>query len=78
METYTDEDWVVDADLKVRIERVMKRDGLTEDAIMDRIRRQMSSEDKCAKADAVLNNSGSLEALHCQIDQLLNRRDNER
>ena len=78
LESQTDEDWVVDADLEVRISRVMARDGISRQAIMDRIHRQMSSEKKRELADFVIDNSGSLDELHVQIDQLLERRADER
>ena len=77
MEEYTDENWVVDADLEVRIARVMARDGISRQQIMDRIQRQMSAEEKLQKADCVLDNSGSLESLHHQIDCLLERSNDE-
>ena len=78
LESQTDEDWVVDADLETRISRVMSRDGISRQAIMDRIHRQMSSEKKREMADYVIDNSGSLDELHAQIDQLLERRADER
>ena len=78
LESQTDEDWVVDADLEVRISRVMARDGISRQAIMDRIHRQMSSEKKREMADFVIDNSGSLDELHVQIDQLLERNTDER
>lgn len=78
MEDCTDEDWVVDADLEVRIARVMIRDGLNRDAIMDRVHRQMSAEDKRLRADYIIDNSGNLENLYMQVDQLLERSRNER
>ena len=78
LESQTDEDWVVDADLETRISRVMARDGISRQAIMDRIHRQMSSEKKREMADFVIDNSGSLDELHAQIDQLLERRADER
>ena len=78
LESQTDEDWVVDADLEVRISRVMARDGISRQAIMDRIHRQMSSEKKRELADFVIDNSGSLDELHVQIDQLLERNTDER
>jgi dephospho-CoA kinase len=73
MEQYTDEVWVVDADLDVRLARVMARDGLSEEAIMDRISRQMSSEEKRRRATYILDNSGTLDSLHQQVDRLLER-----
>lgn len=78
MKTYTDEDWVVDADLDVRIDRVMERDGISREAIMDRIARQMSAEEKRKRADYVIDNSGSLDELYRQVDMLLERSRNER
>ena len=78
LESQTDEDWVVDADLEIRISRVMARDGISRQAIMDRIHRQMSSEKKRELADFVIDNSGSLDELHVQIDQLLERNTDER
>ena len=78
MQAFTDEDWVVDADLEIRIARVMARDGISRQAIMDRIHRQMSSEKKRKLADFVIDNSGSLDELHVQIDQLLERSTDER
>ena len=78
MEDCTDEDWVVDADLEVRIARVMIRDGLNRDAIMVRVHRQMSAEDKRLRADYIIDNSGNLENLYMQVDQLLERSRNER
>ncbi len=78
MESYTDENWVVDADLEIRISRVMERDSISRQAIMDRIHRQMSSAKKLELADFVIDNSGSLEELYVQIDALLERNTDER
>lgn len=78
LEYQTDEDWVVDAELEVRISRVMERDGISRQAIMDRIHRQMSSEKKRELADFVIDNSGSLDELYTQIDALLERKTDER
>ena len=78
LESQTDEDWVVDADLEIRISRVMARDGISRQAIMDRIQRQMSSEKKRELADFVIDNSGSLDELYVQVDALLERKTDER
>ena len=78
LQSETDENWVVDADMEVRIARVMQRDGISRQAIMDRIRRQMPSEEKRELADFVIDNSGSLTELHEQIDRLLERSRDER
>ena len=63
--------WVVDAEDEERIRRVRQRDGLSEEEIRNRIRRQMSREERCAKADKILHNSGAPEELYEQIDRLL-------
>lgn len=73
MEHMSDENWLVTTDLDVRIERVKKRDGLSEEEILSRINNQMSQEDKEKKSNCVLNNSGSLEKLYSQIDKNLER-----
>ncbi|MBQ9016403.1 MAG: dephospho-CoA kinase [Firmicutes bacterium] len=62
---------VVTADEDVRIERVMARDGCSEDEVRARIRNQMPDEDKRARADYVVDNSGSLEELQRRLDGVL-------
>ncbi|MBO4654121.1 MAG: dephospho-CoA kinase [Bacteroidales bacterium] len=50
---------VVDAPLDVRIERIKKRNpALTEQEIRDRIEAQMPQEEKCKRADMVIDNRG--------------------
>ncbi|WP_207302969.1 dephospho-CoA kinase [Bacilliculturomica massiliensis] len=71
LERLTDQVWVVDAEDEERIRRVRQRDGLSEEEIRDRIRRQMPREEKCARADRILCNSGAPEELYLQIDRLL-------
>lgn len=73
MEKYTDENWLVDADLATRLFRVQQRDGISEEKVMDRIRVQMNDSKKAARADEIIDNSGSLEQLYAQIDRLLER-----
>lgn len=69
----TDENWVVTADHDIRIRRVMARDGVSEQAVEARMANQMSDAEKCARADAVLDNSGSREELIRRVDALLER-----
>lgn len=78
MQQYADESWVVIADMDIRIHRIMERDGLDRESIISRINNQMSDEEKIGIADYVINNSGSLETLYEQIDQLLERVLNEK
>lgn len=73
MQELAQESWLVTTDLEVRIERIMKRDGLDRQSILDRINNQMSDDEKRAIADYVINNSGSLEDLYRQIEHLIER-----
>lgn len=65
--------FLVDTEDQIRIDRVVKRDGLTRKEIMKRIDNQMSREDKIKKAEEVINNSVSKEELYHQIDKLLEK-----
>ncbi len=49
---------VVTAPEELRIERVMKRDGLDKEAVQDRIARQMPEAEKVAQADYIITNDG--------------------
>ncbi len=68
---YCEQVWVVTAPEETRIERVAARDGLSFAEIRQRMRLQMSDEEKIRLADAVINNSGDYDSLHRQIDELL-------
>lgn len=63
--------WVVTADLELRRERIMARDGI-DPGIIDLIIGSQSEEDvRISKADAVIFNNGSVEDLHKAVDDLL-------
>lgn len=47
---------LVTAPIDVRVERTVKRDGLTKQQVLDRINNQMSDDEKAAKSDFVINN----------------------
>ncbi len=64
---------VVLADTEVRLARLMARDGLDREAALRRIRAQMSQEEKAARADYVIDNSGSWEDCRRQVDALYRR-----
>jgi len=78
MDEDMDECWVVVADLGVRISRIIKRDGLSCENIMERINSQMPDSEKTAKADYIIDNSKDLNHLYGQIDRLLERIENEK
>ncbi|QHI73677.1 dephospho-CoA kinase [Aminipila terrae] len=67
----SNEIWVVDAEDEVRIQRVIKRDGSSREEILLRIENQMSRQEQHDKADYILNNSTTQEALYEQVDKLL-------
>ena len=62
----------VDAPLALRIQRCVKRDNVTEQAVVARINSQMDQEEKCRKADFVIVND-NVQALEPQIDALIDK-----
>jgi dephospho-CoA kinase len=65
--------WVVHAPRAIEIERLMKRDYLTEEQAMARINSQMSIDEKAKLADVVLDNSSTMDHLVDQIDAALGK-----
>lgn len=60
--------WVVFVDEQQQLNRLIERDGLTLAQAKARINSQMLLIEKCNKADVVLDNSSTLEALLKQVD----------
>ncbi|MHA7880958.1 MAG: dephospho-CoA kinase [Saccharospirillum sp.] len=58
---------LVDAPAAVQIERVMARDGVSEAQAQAVLASQMAREAKLARAEYVLDNSGSLDGLKAQV-----------
>lgn len=63
--------WVIYAPLQQQIDRLIKRNNLTQQQADTRINNQMSLKEKCQKADLVLDNSSSLELLFKQVDSAI-------
>jgi dephospho-CoA kinase len=63
---------VVDVPPDVAVERLIGQRGLTEADARARIAKQIGREERIAKADRVIDNSGDLTALDAQIDELWN------
>lgn len=61
--------WVVFCHYDQQIQRLQRRNHLTEEQAIARINNQLPLSEKITKADVVLDNSGSLEYLYQQIDQ---------
>mgnify|MGYP005841767499 CR=1 FL=1 len=59
--------WVVTCKEEKRLERLVKKRGLSEDEALSRIRAQPPQEEKAALADVVIDNSGSLEETFRQV-----------
>ena len=70
IEAWTDFVVVVYADREIRIERIMRRSGLSRIEIERRMALQMDEEEKRERADFSVNNSGDLDALHQQAASL--------
>jgi dephospho-CoA kinase len=49
---------VVAADLDIRVKRVIQRDHVTEQHVLDRMRNQLKQEMKMKVADFIIDNSG--------------------
>ena len=68
-----EEIWVIDADEETRVRRIMERDGLKREEILDRIKSQMARDEKNRRADVILDNTGDAKALYRQIELLLQK-----
>lgn len=63
--------WVVYCSQQQQLERLMQRDQLTLGQAQARINSQMPIQEKCDRADVILDNSSTLEALLKQVDTAL-------
>ncbi len=63
---------LVTTDHQTRLERLMQRDGFTEDEANRRIAMQLGEADKIRRANTVLYNTGSLEALKSSLADFVN------
>lgn len=61
---------VVDASAEEQVRRLMTLRGMTEEAARARIAAQATREERRAIADRVIDNTGTLEALAAQVDEL--------
>ena len=69
-----DEIWVVTAPAEQVIARVRARSDLDETAIRKRIESQVTERERNEYADAIIENSGSLEGLRCEVTNLWRER----
>jgi len=66
--------WVVFCHYDQQIQRLQQRNYLTEQQAIARIKNQLPLAEKITKADVVLDNSGGLDCLYQQIDQMVKKR----
>ncbi|MCF8002248.1 MAG: dephospho-CoA kinase [Halanaerobiales bacterium] len=69
-----DEIWVVYASEETQISRLRSRDNLNKKEALDRINSQMDIDTKVNKADIVINNEGTIEALEKKVKKLIQNR----
>lgn len=69
---------VVYVDLETQITRLVSRDGLDRTEAITRIHAQLLLEEKIKHADVILNNNGSIQDMHTQIDVFLRGIQNEK
>lgn len=58
-----DEVWTVVTSEDASVERVGRRDGLSEEQVRARMAAQLSSEEKASRADRIIENTGTIEEL---------------
>ena len=71
MEHLVTETWVVACDYQQQLQRLIDRNHLSKNEVIERIASQMPQSEKMELADVVIRNSGNLEKLFSQIDRIL-------
>jgi len=64
---------LVIADDKTRLKRIMKRDCMSEEQAILRMKAQMPQEEKIKKADFIVDNNGTVEDTEKQVKNILNK-----
>lgn len=70
MTSMVDEIWVISIPEEVQIERLIKRDGISRDKAIERLRSQMPLKDKLSYADHIIENEGNLEQTYEFLEDL--------
>lgn len=68
-DSYVNEAWLVYVDGPTQLQRLMSRDGYTEEAAMARIHSQFPIDKKKALADVIIDNRGSMEETETQVQK---------
>lgn len=69
----TDYVWMVSADDDIRIARVMERDQVSREDVLQRIANQMDNEEKIRRSQEVIDNSKGKDELYQQVAALLKK-----
>jgi len=69
----TDSVWMVTADEDVRIKRVMERDQISREDVLQRIANQMDNEEKIRRSHEIIDNSRGKEELYQQVSALMKK-----
>jgi dephospho-CoA kinase len=69
-----DEVWLVTARPEIVEARLVEQRGMTPEAIAARVRAQLSDADRAARADVIIDNSGTPAALRAEIERLWRER----
>lgn len=69
--SYKDCDVVISVlmDKEKRIQRIMARDGFTEEQVMARINNQISDKERIQKSDFIIDNNGDLTHLKNEVEK---------
>jgi len=73
-DTLVEEVWVTDSPEQMVIERLKKRNGLSEEEARKRISSQMDRSERLERSDFVIDNSGDMAGLESAIKELWDRR----
>lgn len=66
---YTDAVWLIIAPENVRLSRVVNRDKSRRQAVLARMRLQLTDEEKIERADLIIDNSGTEEDLRKRVEE---------
>jgi len=68
---FMDEIWLIKADEKIRINRVMTRDRVEQSHVLERMKFQLSDEKKSEYASRVIDNSKTKSELYQELERIL-------
>ena len=70
-----DKVWLVDTDFEIRLNRIEKRDNVSREEAIKRIKNQLATDSKALYSDEIIKNSQRKEDLYIVVDKLLENYD---